>query len=217
MASYTDTIAAIKEVCAKINIAYSKDGDGRITSAVKEKEYLDLLEKGLKEKMPSVLICRPPDRYWFDIRVNLIPINLKLTTGGTDNAFNKTAIIYSITGTEVEKRNMNYNQFLKTLKDLPKKPARNISTEYHYLVVNKDTKQTLLKSILDIHTYKSNPCNDLQINWTNEFNHLDYYIADSECKVKIQELLRTIQTSVRQAIAGMKEFSECNIEADFPK
>lgn len=216
MASYTEIIQAIKDECAKINLIYSKDGDGRITSAVKEREYLNLLEKGLKENHPSLKFeHQPADRWWWDFRVNGIPINLKLTTGGTDNAFNKVAIIYSISGVELEKKNMNYNQFFKTIKECPKKSERIHMTEYHYLVVNKKTGTILLKSILDIHTFKTNPCNDLQINWNNEFNHIDFVTPDVDFKQKIKELLKTIQASVKQAIEGMKEFASGNIDAEF--
>ena len=216
MASYTEIIQAIKDECAKINLIYSKDGDGRITSAVKEREYLNLLEKGLKENHPSLKFeHQPADRWWWDFRVNGIPINLKLTTGGTDNAFNKVAIIYSISGVELEKKNMNYNQFFKTIKECPKKSERIHMTEYHYLVVNKKTGTILLKSILDIHSFKTNPCNDLQINWNNEFNHIDFVTPDVDFKQKIKELLKTIQASVKQAIEGMKEFASGNIDAEF--
>jgi hypothetical protein len=212
--TYEQIIQAIKDVCAKINLIYSKDGDGRITSAVKEREYLNLLEKGLKENHPSLTFeHQPADRWWWDFRVNSIPINLKLTTGGTDNAFNKVAIIYSISGAELEKKNMNYNQFFKTIKECPKKAQRIHMTEYHYLVVNKNTGGILLKSIFDIHTFKTNPCNDLQINWNNEFNHIDFVSTDF--KEKIKELLKTVQASVKQAIEGMKEFAEGNIDAEF--
>lgn len=220
MSSYTypQIIQAIKDECAKINLIYSKDGDGRITSAVKEREYLNLLEKGLKDNHPSLKFeHQPVDRWWWDFRVNGLTINLKLTTGGTDNAFNKVAIIYSISGNEVEKRNMNYNQFFKVIKECPNKVERNHMTEYHYLVVNKNTGKVLLKSILDIHTFKTNPCNDLQINWSNEFNNIEFVTPDLNFKEKIQELLKAIQTSVKQAIAGMKEFADANIEAEFPK
>ena len=206
MSEYPQIIQAIKDECAKINLIYSKDGDGRITSAVKEREYLNALEKGLKDKFKFE--HQPVDRWWWDFRVNDIPFNLKLTTGGTDNAFNKVAIIYSISGNEVEKKSMNYNQFYKIIKESPKKDERNHMTEYHYLVVNKNTGKVLLKSILDIHTFKSNPCNDLQINWNNEFAKMDFITPNF--KEKIQELLKTIQTSVRQAIAGMKEFAEAD-------
>ena len=218
MTSYTypQIIQAIKDECAKINLNYSKDGDGRITSAVKEGEYLNLLEKGLKDNHPSLNFeHQPVDRWWWDFRVNGLPINLKLTTGGTDNAFNKVAIIYSISGNEVEKKNMNYNQFFKVITECTKKIERNHMTEYHYLVVNKNTGQVLLKSVLDIHTYKTNPCNNLQINWSNEFNNIDFVTPDLNFKEKIKELLKAIQTSVKQAIAGMKEFADANIEAEF--
>ncbi len=220
MSSYTypQIIQAIKYECTKINLIYSKDGDGRITSAVKEREYLNLLEKGLKDNHPSLKFEHQlVDRWWWDFRVNGLTINLKLTTGGADNAFNKVAIIYSISGNEVEKRNMNYNQFFKVIKECPKKVTRNHMTEYHYLVVNKNTGKVLLQSILDIHTFKTNPCNNLQINWSNEFNNIEFVTPDLNFKEKIQELLRAIQTSVKQAIAGMKEFADANIEAEFPK
>ena len=220
MSSYTypQIAQAIKDECAKINLIYSKDGDGRITSAVKEREYLNLLEKGLKDKHPSLKFEHEPRaRWWWDFRVNGIAINLKLTTGGTDNAFNKAAVIYSISGNEVKNKNMSYNQFFKAIKECHKKVERNHMTEYHYLVVNKDTGKFLLKSILDIHTFKTNPCNNIQINWSNEFKNIEFVTPDLKFKEKIQELLKAIQTCVKQAMAGMKEFADANIEAEFPK
>ena len=83
-------------------------------------------------------------------------------------------------------------------------------TEYHYLVVNKETGKILLKSIFDIHTFKSNPCNDLQINWKNEFQHTEYITLDFNAK--IQELLKVIQTSVKQLITSMKDFAEADFD-----
>ena len=118
-----------------------------------------------------------------------------------------------LSGKEVEKKNMNYNQFFKTIKEFSKKSERNHMTEYHYLVVNKNDGNILLKSILDIHTFKTNPSNDLQINWTNEFKNSEYTCADF--KLKIQELLKAIQTSVKQAMLGMKEFADADIDKEF--
>ena len=204
---YAETITAIKSECAKINLTYSKEGDGRLTSAVKETEYLQALKAGLLTNNPTFTVVLPKERYWYDVLINDIPINLKLTTGGTDNAFNKTAIVFTIQGITLEKRNMNFNQWYKIVKDGPWKPTRDHKTEYHYLVVNKDSGNVLLKSILDIHSYKSNPCNDLQINWANEFKYIDYFTPDSMFKEKIKNLLTTIQNSVKQAISGMSEFA----------
>ena len=209
--SYSETIQAIKSECSKINMSFSKEGDGRITSAVKESEYLTCLKKNLNTGFPDFTIEIPKDRYWYDIRINGIPINLKITSGGTDNAFNKVAIIYTICGVESDKKNMNYNQWFKIIQDAPKKTQRDKMTEYHYLVVHKDTGQILLKSILDIQCYKTNPCNILQINWNNEFKYVDSYIPDHMFRQKNRAILQTVQTSLKQFIGSMDEFCETDI------
>ena len=216
--SYAQIIQAIRAESIKINIEYPTDGDGRITSSIKETEYLSLLETGLKETHPQLEFeTQPRERHWWDFRVNKIPFNLKLTTGGTDNAFNKVAIIYSISGIEIKNKNMNYNKFFKILKEYPKKDTRDRMTEYHYLVINKTNANVLLKSIFDIHSYKSNPSNDLQIDWSNEFKNIDFVIPDANIKEKIQQLIKTIQISVQKAIAGMIEFANADIDIEFPK
>lgn len=213
---YEELVPAIKSAAKRVNLTYSADGDGRITSAVKEKEYLDALEGYLKESHPSVVIERPPDRFWYDIRIGGIPINLKLTTGGTDNAFNKVAICYTLVGHAPDKRNMNFNQWYALLRESVRKETRDQATEYHYLAVDKATGNILFKSIMDIHTYKTNPCNDLQINWRHEFNCIDHITPVEAYGAKVRELLKAIQSSIRQAIASMQAFASADIDTDFP-
>jgi hypothetical protein len=206
--SYEETIATINAVCESISVSFATEAtDGRIGSAMKESEYLTTLKAALPAHFTAEIA---KDRHWYDIRINDIPINLKLTTGGTDNAFNKVALIYTITGAEPAKRNMNFNEVWSHLKNTktPKKMVRDRQTEYYYLVVDKRTGQTLFKSILDIHTYKSNPCNDMQINWTNEFNNLDYYSTDEEYQEKIIELIECVQHSISQVIKSTKVFAD---------
>ena len=210
--AYNNTITAIKEACSNINLTYSNDSDGRIVSAIKEKEYLTTLQKSLNITHPTFNIEIPKDRFWYDIRINEIPLNLKLTTGGTDNAFNKEAIIYTLSGTDVEKKNMNFSIFWEKCISCQKKDIRDKSTEYHYLVVDKNTGKILLKSILDIHTFKTNPCNIMQINWKNEFNHIHYVTPDSDFKEKTKEILKTIQTSIKQYISSAQKFADANID-----
>jgi len=216
MSSYTheQTIQAIIEECSKINLTYSEEGDGRITSAVKEKPYLDALEAGLSAKDPSFKIVRPKDRFWYDIEINGIPINLKLTTGKTDNAFNKRSIVASTSCSDQSvSQNTNFNKLYDVLKGCARLEERKPSTEYHYLVVHKKTGTILLKSILDIHSYKPNPSNILQINWENEFKHIAYACGDF--KAKIRELLKTIQTSLKKQFENSKRFIEADIDKDF--
>jgi hypothetical protein len=209
MIPYNDTMDAIKVTAAKISLIYSKTGDGRLTSALKETEYLSALTDGLKASHPTFVVVQPQARYWYDIMINGIPINLKLTTGSSDNAFNKQAIVYTLTGSEPEKKNMNFNEFWSVLKAGTRKQSRQHESEYHYLVVDKNSGKFLLKSIMDIHSYKTNPCNILQINWNNEFAHIDYTCADYA--KKSTELLLAIQTSIKQDIAGKTQFAEANV------
>ncbi len=214
--TYEHVIRLIKEECQKINLKYDTGGgDGRITSAIKEKEYLDLLTTGLQAADSKIQIERPKDRAWYDIRIQGIPINLKLSTGGTDNAFNKTAVIFTLTGKELTKKNINFNKWYKELCLSDRKMTRDKNTEYHYLVVDKQTHKVLLKSILDINTYKTNPCNILQINWDNEFKNIEY--SCENFIEKSMELLKTIQSSLRQQIESMKEFCEADLAVPQPQ
>ena len=209
---YNDIISAIVEACDTIVVdcTSDQDVDGRLQSAFKESEYLDKLIMHLSRHFPTLDIIRPRARHWYDISIGGIPINLKITNGGTDNAFNKTAIIYSITGTEV-KENMNLNKMRHHLITIPWKSKRELQSEYHYLVLHKTTGQFIIKPIFDIHTFKPNPCNDLQINWTNEFKFDKYSIDDFSWRTKAIELLEVVQISTQRAIATMNEFAQMDM------
>lgn len=214
---YASTVAAIMTACQEMKTAVqfnATGGDGRITSAVKEKDYLDTLETFMKANYPNTIFERPPDRYWYDVRINHIPINLKLTVGGTDNVFNKKSILFTLTGDESAMGNMNFSEWYKKIMAGKIKSQRDRMTEYHFLVVNKDTSDVLFKSILDIHTFKSNPCNDLQINWKNEFKHASYLTSDEDYEQKVKSLLKTLQTSVKQYLQSIIDFATANIDED---
>ena len=106
---------------------------------------------------------------------------------------------------------MNFNTFFQKIKAGVRKNERNVTTEYHYLVVNKNTGKILLKSIFNVINFKTNPCNILQINWCSEFlvREKDSGIVMFEEKYK--NLLKIIQKSVIQDIKGKSEFAEANI------
>lgn len=206
---YDQTIESIIKACANVRCKFSTHCDGRLDSAIKEKDYLDNLIKELPKEIPVDL---PKARHWYDIKIGNIPINLKLTTGGTDNAFNKIAIIYTITGVELKSKNIDFSSWYKSLLKIPSKRIRDKQTEYHYLAVDKITGDILLKSIIDIHTYKSNPSNILQINWKNEFKHRDFRVEDSSYEDKIRKLLLTIQKSLKDKYDDVKQFVEADIQ-----
>jgi hypothetical protein len=212
---YDNTILEIESVAKAIEVKKA-DCDGRIDSAMKETPFLNEMKRVLLEKHPDWDVVISPPRASCDIMVNSIRINLKLTDcKSSDNSVNKPSIYYSITGLTTYPYSSNWNEFLDRLTDAKTKDQikkeRYKPTEYHYLVKNKLTGDVLLKPIFDIHTYVSNPSNDLQINWKNEFAHSEYHTKDVDYLKKVQSLLVCIQTSVKEMIERTKRYAEADM------
>lgn len=215
---YDDTIKEVLNISKDIKVASSTSGkteDGRIDSAMKETPFLNELKKRLLDSKPTWEVIISPPRASCDIMVNSIRINLKLTDcKSADNSVNKPSIYYSITGLTTYPYSSNWNEFLEKLNEAKSqnniKKVRDRSTEYHYLVKNKINGDTLLKPIFDIHTFVSNPSNDLQINWKNEFINKDYVATDYINKV--HSLLLCIQKSVKDMIEKTRKFAETDFK-----
>jgi hypothetical protein len=210
--SYDETISEILFVAKSIILDERKCDDGRTDSAMKENPFLIEMKRILLDKHSEWEIDIAPPRSWYDIKINSIHINLKLSDCKTsDNCVSKKAIFYSITGsTEIGRS--NWNEFLAKLKSTRKKQHRDKPTEYHYLVKNKLTGDVILKSIFDIHTYVTNASNDLQINWKNEFKHSG---KDFDYHDKVKSLLACIQKSVIADIEGKYKFAIFKIDSVF--
>lgn len=214
---YDEIVSEISNVSREISVIRTS-GDGRIDSAMKEGPFLAELQSRLLEKHPDWEIVISPPRASCDILINSLRINLKLTDCKTsDNSVNKPALFYSITGLTTYPYSSNWNDFLAKLSEAKQanaiKRVRERATEYHYLVKNKANGDVLLKPVFDIHTYVSNASNDLQINWKNEFANREYRTADEDYMKKVQSLLETIQTSVREMIRRTKEFAEADMNS----
>lgn len=212
---YDKTIQKILLVAKSIGVERA-DGDGRIDSAMKEKPFLEEMKRLLQEEHPDWNITISPPRAACDIMINMIRINLKLTDcKSSDNSVNKPSIFYSITGDPTYPYSSNWNEFLDRLTEAKEqnciKQERDRTTEYHYLVKNKRTGEVLLKPIFDIHTYISNASNDLQINWKNEFTHLEYHTEEANYPKKVQSLLVCIQRSVKEMIERTRRFAEADM------
>jgi hypothetical protein len=216
--NYQLCLTNIKTACSlidRIGVNAANHDDGRIVSALDEKDILIRLRNKLLELHPDMKITIPKHRYWYDIMIDKIPINLKLTIGGTDNAFNKNAILFSLTGRVEETNCGSFDRLFRKLQEYKLKATRNELTEYHYLVINKRTGQFLLKSIFDLYGYVANPCNILQINWRNEFVHLDHETTPQEYRNKVKQLIETIQTSVRMDMDSKKNFASMDCLTSF--
>ena len=220
---YDETTSEVLRIAKAIPLTRStgdESVDGRIDSAIKEGPFLDELKRQMLEAHPTWDIIISPPRASCDIMVNDIRINLKLTDcKSSDNSVNKPSIYYSITGCKDYPYSSNWNDFNNKLKLAYEtkqiKIERKRETEYHYLVKNKQTGDVLLKPIFDIHTYVSNPSNDLQINWKNEFKHKDELTKNEDYQKKMLSLIECLQQSTKEMIERTKEFAYADFTTMF--
>jgi len=197
-----------------LSLFSNKIMDGRLNSAMLETPFLSLLTSKIKKKHPLISIEIPPPRYWYDIKIHNIPINLKITNGGTDNVFNKKAILYTLIKNENVKipNTMSFSEWYSHIL----KYSSNITTlrepfkEYHFLVIHKKSKDILFKSMLDVKHYKSNPSNILQVNWNAEFEMNPN--SNSNTNSKIIDILKIIQKSLISEYNSKQLFIHSNID-----
>lgn len=192
-----DVHSSAQSVLVEFSFCDSERGldDGRIVSAIKELDFLSKLEEklsNLKDRRYAFVIA--PPRNWFDFSVNNIPFNLKLTTGSTDNVFNKMAIVRSITNHTLCMKYINWTNFAKLVND--RLTTRIPEQEYHFLVCNKHTNKCIVRSLLDIVSFRSNPSNILQVNWKTEFERDPPEISINDVGDKQLRILQTIQKSI---------------------
>jgi hypothetical protein len=173
-----------------------KTSDGRLDSALNEKKVIDILSINLKGILPSKI------RGWYDFLYKGYPVNIKITKGSTDNAFNKKSLIYSLTTHDINSisSSSNWKSFSKYISSKIK-DTRDFK-EYYYLVIFKDGRLPIIKSVIDIVNIKSNPTNILQINWNKEF--VDSIKFQKDFKGAYSYIIKTIQKSCEDKVKDIK-------------
>lgn len=226
MFSYAKICHWVNTACEKLKkefITYDNEDDhvgdevdGRVTSAINEKQFLDRLHAHLLVLQPQLSVVRSRTREWFDIQIDGIPVNLKMTSGGTDNAFNKVSIEYTMCGTVPTKKKLTFNEWVDHLQEAFTELTneRHPHQEYHYLAFDKRSGNHRFLSMLDIRSYKSNPSNILQICWGQELERECFYNDDtSDNKIStICNILRIIQASLKQDYESKRKFMELSFE-----
>ncbi len=164
--------------------------DGRVNSSLNETQII----RELCDNLPEIVVSKA--RNWCDITYKGFPINIKITSGGSsDNCFNKKSLVFSLSQHSVIPSSMNMNE-LKTLLDKPK-PKRDFK-EYYFLVFFKTKKLPLIKSLLDIQNFKSNPSNILQINWTKEYDAMSRFNLNQDINVILKKIMQIVQKSCQE-------------------
>lgn len=207
--SYNTIAKIINNAIANIHPKIKNAADGRITSALSEQSYINDIKKNIYKINPAISVAIPPKRAWCDLFIAGIPINIKITSGGTDNVFNKNMVHYTLFHKIIPP--MSYKGWSREISASKIARIRRQTHEYHYLVYNKKTNESLFKSILDLYEYKTNPSNILQINWTKEFKYKSYKIDNKEHINKKIILLETVQQSIKEASQQMSHISAISI------
>jgi hypothetical protein len=168
--------------------------DGRINSIYDENMIIQILEKHYGD----AYVRRPTQtRHWYDVKIKSqykwIPFNIKVSTGGTDNALCKKAFVYSLsTLTEEEiPHAMSFNKMIELVEE-NKNTEREIEKEYYYIYIDKKDGTIMIKSMCDIQYYVANAQNWLQINWSKEKQHnmIDHYIESvDEAYARIRKVM----------------------------
>lgn len=178
--------------------------DGRLNSAVDENTIVD----GLFQAFPDN-IEKPKKRHWFDVSFKIksrLVFNIKVSTGKTDNAMNKKAVVYSLTGLEDNaiKNNMTYNDMASFVIDNLNE-VRNPYKEYYYMYIDKLDGTIIIKSLLDIQNLVSNPCNILQINWAKE-KKVAHVFNDANVHSAKKRIFDVIGKSLKQMVESCSQF-----------
>jgi hypothetical protein len=142
-----------------------KHEDGRINSALSEEI---VIEEFIKNAYNLGYVSeRSAKRDWYDVSINIdnkvIPINVKITDGGTDNISSKKGMYYALTGLNPDNLTDQWIPFNKSLLD---NINFNSDADYYFIVVFKHINKILVTSLLEINTLVPNGNNlPFQCNW----------------------------------------------------
>jgi len=148
-----------------------RDDDGRSHSLASEASVICAIRRILG---PTHVRTASTARSWYDVAITFGDkthyANIKISNGGCDNAFNKKALVWSLTTLHADAipNSMSMNEMHTLIMKHPRKKRCPGQKEYFFIYVDKRDGTILIKSIMDIRHWCSNPYNLLQINWRKE-------------------------------------------------
>lgn len=172
---------------------HTENRDGRINSSISEDIIIEILQKQFRENIEV-----PKHRCWYDILVKdvclEIPVNIKITTTKTaDNIGNLAPCVYAYTNHNMRlRKNYNNGQLSEILvKKIKNKEYNTIITrDYWFFVVNKNTKEIIVNSVLGLSKLTPNINNlPFQIKWKDNLE----YNYNGKIEEKINLLVNTLK------------------------
>jgi len=119
-------------------------------------------------------IIEPPPRWWYDVKICGVPVQIKSSTGRADNFSSKKGILYALTTlTEQEIDSMSANTPWTKFEELLLTKSSDKPRDYNIIALDKKNKKVHHKTLLTLSKLTSNGNNlPFQIpwkhNWTEE-------------------------------------------------
>lgn len=191
--------------------------DGRINSSINEKTIINLIKEGFEKKVKI-----PSARYWYDIKINNEPVNIKITSGkSADNISSKKGLYYALTGSTKD----YMESWPKYLENLKKNICDN-EKDYYFIVVDKNNVNNIIfTSLKKIKNLRPNANNlPFQKKWFCEESEDDEYGTEYLLKVFLQSINKDKKIIYRkkyfpteEEILEAKKLNDCLNKLGFEK
>jgi hypothetical protein len=150
---------------AKISVC-EQNADGRINSLIDEDLLIDALID-ISKNHKGFKVEKAPIRHWYDVKINDKPVQIKSSTGGTDNWSSKKSIAYALTDLEESEIDILGNRH----KTIQRVLANNVSKhqkprDMDIFCIDKNTGKVYHTTLCTLSKLTSNGNNlPFQINW----------------------------------------------------
>ena len=135
----------------------------KITKRISNKVKKEKKKKSEARKVGDLLVRDP-------VTGLICVINIKTTSGSSDNAFSKLGLLIALTDIPLSDL-PNTIDWDKWTELVYKHKANVPGRDYWYLVLDKtDMSHIVIRGAKQINTWRPNPSNDLQISWKEEWS-----------------------------------------------
>ena len=198
-----------RALASRPRVCIKREGDGRTHSLQSEEGVICAIRRIVgKERVHT-----PKSRSWYDVAIDFpgrstCYVNIKISSGGCDNAFNKKALVWSLTTLEEGRipASMSLNEMHTLITKHPRKMrCGKGDKEYFFLYIDKLDNTVLVKSLLDVYAWTANPYNYLQINWKHEKRLATRYRGRVMASIR-RRIFDALGTSVRRYVASVDSF-----------
>tara|TARA_B100000131_G_scaffold316848_2_gene357691 strand:+ start:1712 stop:2359 length:648 start_codon:yes stop_codon:yes gene_type:complete len=209
-------ISKLLKQISKITVCES-NRDGRLNSIKDEKTLIDKI-KQIATNSKEFEVYEPPPRHWYDLMVNGIPIQIKSSSGKTDNWSSKKSLLWALSDLSMEEIDAIVNRPKVIQKKLGSiSCVKNGSyRDMDILCIDKNTGKVHHKTLCSLSKLISNGSNlPFQIPWkanlksqpvTRSHHEAFTFIIEayrsSIMKKQDQDDLETLEESLRRASAS---------------